>query len=92
MKVGMEKKPHEVQVETCINQSHLSFLKYTARFSSWLSYPEFSISEDILTLAGFTNIQFLHEFEQARVKLKHTCLMFIHNFFDNKIKYIYSKV
>lgn len=59
VQVGMENKLHEVQVEMHIDQSYPSFLKHTARFSSCLSYSEFSISEDILTLAGFTNIRFL---------------------------------
>lgn len=36
---------------------------------------------------------FFHEFKQSRAKLKHTCLMFIHNLLlKNKTKYIYSGV
>lgn len=81
LQIGMENKLHEVQTEIRNNQSYPSFLKHTVRFSSCLSYPEFSINEDILTLAGFTNIKFLHEFKLSRVKLKHICLIPIHNLF-----------
>lgn len=79
LQMGMENKLHEVQTEIHNNQSYPSFLKHTARFSFCLSYPEFSINEAILTLAGFTNIKFLHEFKLSGVKLKHICLILIHN-------------